>query len=72
MVDQAHASRHGWLGERARDAGPQRRAHAVPVPPERLKLTGVEERVRLDGPMRLTREMRDEAHARSPEQVAAQ
>jgi hypothetical protein len=28
--------------------------------------------VRFDGPMRLTREMRDEARARSPEQVTPQ
>jgi hypothetical protein len=42
------------------------------MPVERLKLTGIEERVCFDRPMRFTREMRDEARARSPEQIAAQ
>jgi hypothetical protein len=42
------------------------------MPVERLKLTGVEERVCFDRPMGFTRDMRDEARARSPEQIAAQ
>lgn len=73
MVYQADASRYRWLVERGRDAGPQRRAYTtVLMPVERLKLTGIEERVCFDRPMGFTREMRDEARARSPEQIAAQ
>jgi hypothetical protein len=42
------------------------------MPLKRLKLAGIEERMYFDRPMRFTREMRDEARARSPEQIAAQ
>jgi len=41
------------------------------VPVERLELAGVEERLDFDGPLRLLWEVRDEARARGPEQVAA-
>ena len=40
------------------------------MPVERLKLAGVEERVNFDGPLRLLWEVRDEARACGPEQVA--
>ena len=37
---------------------------------EWLELTRVEERVHFDGPVRLLREVRDEARARGPEHVS--
>ena len=72
MVYQAHASRYRWLAERGRDVGPQRRAYTVLTPLKRLKLAGIEKRVYFERPMGFTREVRDEARARSPEQIAAQ
>jgi hypothetical protein len=71
-VNQAHASRHGRLRERSRDGGQQRRARAALVPVQRLELAGVEECVCFEGPVRLAWEVRDEARARRPEQVATE
>jgi hypothetical protein len=41
------------------------------MPVERLKLTGVEERVCFDRPMGFTRDMRDEARAWVPQEIFA-
>ena len=69
-VDQTDTRRDGRLAERVRNARPQCRQTAATA--DRLELARVKERVCLDGPKGLAREMCDEARACSPEQVAAE